>query len=97
MEGLTAPEQSDVEERREGVWVETPGGPLHRDAFPGRQGNPAVLTFLRETKVGRMIDLAPAEEDEGEEGRRKERKWAGPALRMYFSFVSPLSCTRGGR
>ena len=37
---------------------------------------PAVLTFLRETRAGRMINLAPPEEEEG--GKREEGEESGP-------------------
>ena len=52
----------------------------------------AVLTFLRDTRVGRMVPLALREEWRGEDiGREADREKAGRARhRMYFSFVFPL-------
>ena len=45
--------------------------------FQDDRETPAVLTFLREAKVGRMINLAPPEEEEGE-GREGEEEEGGP-------------------
>lgn len=49
----------------------------------------AVLTFLRETPVGRMIPSAPREEWKGEEivsevCREGRRRGAGPAVECTF-------------
>ena len=57
---------------------EKPRAPSVRLLFDDMRAAPAVLTFLRDTRVGRIISLAPREEEraeeaesesEGEEGR----------------------------
>ena len=45
--------------------------------FQDDRATPAVLTFLRETKVGKMINLTPPEEEEREE-REEEGEEGGP-------------------
>lgn len=52
------PEQKDAEERREGMWMETPA-PSIRTLFQDDRATTVALIFLRETKVGRVISLAP--------------------------------------
>ena len=81
MQGLAAPEQGDVEERRGDMPVETSAGAFHQDALPGRPEQPPRFS-LRETKAGRMINLMPPpEEEEGERregGGEEEREEVGP-------------------
>ena len=48
-----------MKERRVSMWVERPLPSKHSSR------NTVVLTFLRETKVGRMIRLTPPEEGGG--------------------------------
>ena len=45
-------------ERQEGIRVKTSAGANRQAALPGRASDPSVLTFLRETEVGRMMTLA---------------------------------------
>ena len=45
-------------ERREGLRVETPPGPRIRTLFGEERATPAVLDFLRDTKVGKFVSLA---------------------------------------
>jgi hypothetical protein len=70
--------------------------PLVRVIFRDRRATPAVLTFLRDTRVGGMISLAPRGRIGGR-GRRTARargRRAGRArLECAFSLVFPLSIT----
>ena len=56
-----------MEERQEVMQVEAPAGPVCQVAPPDERATPVVLTFLRETKVGRVITLAPPNEKWEEE------------------------------
>ena len=51
VQGLAAPEQSGVEEHREGARVEASLGAFHPNALPGRQGTPVVTASLQETRA----------------------------------------------
>ena len=51
--------------------------PEHRPREP-RSTTPAVLTFLRDTRVGRMISLAPREEEGEEKDSEGEEGGPGP-------------------
>ena len=55
MQDLGSAEQSDVEEHREGMRLETPRASSVRLLFQDERATPAVLTFLRETKAGRVV------------------------------------------
>ena len=58
--GLGSPDQRVVEERREGLRVETPASaPTVRLLFRDEKATPAVLQFLRNTKLRRMVIQAP--------------------------------------
>ena len=61
--------------------------------FQDDRANPAVLTFLRETEVGRVIRLVPPEEEDGEEGG-DEGEEGGPSqpLEYILSFPFLLFC-----
>ena len=48
-----------MEERREGLRVKAPASTDCQAAFRDEQATPAVLTFLRDTEVGRVVILAP--------------------------------------
>ena len=67
-----------------------PWAPTVRLLFQDERATPAVLAFLRETKVGRIVALAPPEEEESgeleevvlrpgeEEGQDEEEEEGGP-------------------
>ena len=46
--------------------------------FSDPRATPAVLTVLRDTRVGKMISLAPWEDKEGGEDRKGEEGGPGP-------------------
>ena len=50
--------QKAMEVRRRSLWMEHPRAPSARQLFQDDRAIPAVLTLLRETKVGRVINLA---------------------------------------
>ena len=56
-------------------WI-GPGTPSVRRMFNDVRATPAVLTFLRDMRVGRMVTLAPPEEEEGE-GENSEDEESG--------------------
>ena len=64
-----------------------PRAPSVRAPFQDDRATPAVLTFFRETKAGRMVSLVPLMDGEREEGNIREEElrrggWTGPAPRM---------------
>ena len=92
-----------MEERREGLWVETSAGTSVRLLFQDERTTLAVLTFLWSTRVGRMVTLAPPEEEweelegivlqpGGEEGQDSGGEEDGPGPPRDCSF--PLSAVR---
>ena len=48
-----------------------PGAPSPRLLSQDEGAIPAILTFLRETKVGRVVTLAPPEEEGGEDREQR--------------------------
>lgn len=67
-----------MEECRKGLRVESPASAARQTAFPGRKSEPAALNLLRDTKAGRMVTLAPPEEEGEWEGLEIEL-WPGEA------------------
>ena len=52
--------------------------PSVRAVFGDSRATPAVLTFLRDTRVGKMVSLAPWDEWREEEDSESEGEEAGP-------------------
>lgn len=55
-----------------------PRAPSVRAMFDDVRATPAVLTFLRDTRVGRMISMAPREGEGGEEDSEGQEGGPGP-------------------
>ena len=73
----------------------TPRAPAVRLMFDDVRAAPAVLSFLRDTRVGRMVPLALQEEWRGEDtgrevAREGEEDGPGPPRIFPFSFVFPF-------
>lgn len=58
-------EQRDVESVGKACGWKHPWAPSVRRLFDDDRATPAVLNFLRETNVGRLILLVPSEEEGG--------------------------------
>ena len=95
-----------MEERRDGLRVEAPASADHQTD----RTIPAALNFLRDTKAGRMITLAPSEGEGEWEGleaielRPEEEGQGRPGLYIFFVYFFcslPLSqisfAEKGGR
>ena len=65
-----------------------PQAPSVRGMFQDQRATPAVLTFLRDTKIGRMVSVTPRWDEWGRTA--KERRPGRARPRMYFPFVSFL-------
>ena len=59
MQGLKAPEPGHVEIHRDLLWVETPEGPRVVLMFDNERAMRAVVSFLRDTKVGQTVTIHP--------------------------------------
>ena len=57
-----------------------PRAPSLRSMFDDVRVTPAVLTFLRDTRVGRIISLAPREDEEEGEEEDSEGEEGGQGL-----------------
>jgi hypothetical protein len=66
-----------VEEGREAVRLGGAQGPEVRLLFDDVRAAPAVLTFLRDTRVGRIVPQALRRRREGERGREVDREGEG--------------------
>ena len=88
------------------MWVEVPSAPFRQTLlFQDERATPAVSTLLKETRVGRMIFLAPPElEEEGgdeEVIKSKPQRWEGKKWRerkdvfffcLLYIFSSSFLC-----
>lgn len=87
-----AKEQSDVEERREGVWVEAPASAFRQNALPGRPSNPHDPDL---PSGDQGSDRRPQTRRRGGEGRGRRGARAWSALRTYtllcISFILYIS------
>ena len=75
MQDLAPPEKIDMEESWIGMRWKYPRAPSIRMFFQDDRATLTALTSLRDTKVGRVIRLAPPEEEMGED--REEGGEAG--------------------
>ena len=57
---------------------DTPRAPSVRLMFDDVRAGPAVLTFLRDTRVGRMISMAPRDGERAEDEAESEGEEGGP-------------------
>ena len=64
-----------------------PRAPAVKLLFDDVRAAPAVLSFLQDTQIGRIVPQALRRRREGEDGREVDREGEEPA----FSFISPLS------
>ena len=81
----------DEEESWKACERKHPRAPSIKTLFQGDRAAPAVLTFLRETKVGRMITLAPPDSEEGGRRRVGRARPENAPFPLFFvhSFLSP--------
>ena len=76
----------------------TPRAPAVQLLFDDVRAAPAVLSFLRDTRVGRMVPLALREEWRGEDTVREVAREEGKACRacrrmpLFFLRISLVSC-----
>ena len=66
------PGTSHVEEDLEAVRKERPGGPIGKGHVRGQKSDARGLVFLRDTRVEKMLSLAPRRENWWEEGGDSE-------------------------
>ena len=94
MQGLGSSKEG-IERDQKGVRVETPEGPLVRDIFGDRRAVKAVLTLLREAKVGCTLleGVWEGEVVKGEEGALECTIFLGV---VYILSFLPLSSGGSG-
>ena len=84
---MVGPDQGVVEERREGMRVEVPTSAGVRLLSQDKRAIPAVLVFLRDTEVRRIVTLAP---------REVEEEWEGLGLMVLWPREAGCRAGRGG-
>lgn len=84
---MGASTQEAVEEQWKDLWVKAPKGPVTKMLFKKEKATPAMLTFLREARVGEINIFGGAGwgKTGGSEpsGRGEQGRGAGPPREMY--------------